>query len=296
MLIDWFTVLAQAANFLILVWLLKHFLYKPIRDAINAREQGIAKQLEDADDQKAEATKEREAYEQKNATFGKERADLLAKATAAAEAEGQKLLAEARKVADALSAKRQEALRSEAQNLNKALQRRTQDEVFAIARKALLDLGTISLEERLGEVFTRRLRELDGAAKAKLGEALKTSSEPGVVRSAFALPAEQCAAIQNALNETFSADIRIRFETAPDLVSGIELAAKGQKVAWSIADYLTSLAKDVDELLKGKKVPAHPAEPHPDGPKREPMPETKSEPEPEPKSEPKPKAKEALHP
>jgi len=38
MLIDWFTVGAQALNFLILVWLLKRFLYKPILDAIDARD------------------------------------------------------------------------------------------------------------------------------------------------------------------------------------------------------------------------------------------------------------------
>ena len=42
MLIDWFTVGAQALNFLILVWLMKRFLYKPILHAIDAREKRIA--------------------------------------------------------------------------------------------------------------------------------------------------------------------------------------------------------------------------------------------------------------
>ena len=45
MLINWFTVCAQAINFLILVWLLKRFLYKPILHAIDEREKGIAAQL-----------------------------------------------------------------------------------------------------------------------------------------------------------------------------------------------------------------------------------------------------------
>ena len=174
----------------------------------------------------------------------------MSKATDEAKAERQRLLDEARQAADALSAKRQEALRNEAHNLNQAISRRTQQEVFAIARKALTDLAATSLEERMGEVFTRRLRELDGEAKEGFAKALKTASEPALVRSAFDLPAEQRAAIQNALNETFSADIQLRFETAPDLVSGIELTANGQKVAWSIADYLASLEKGVGELLK----------------------------------------------
>ena len=87
----------------------------------------------------------------------------------------------------------------------------------------------------MGEVFTRRLREMDGKAKESLAAALKASSEPAVVRSAFDMPAEQKAAIQNALNETFSADIRIRFETTKEAICGIELTANGQKVGWSIA-------------------------------------------------------------
>jgi F-type H+-transporting ATPase subunit b len=155
-------------------------------------------------------------------------------------------------------------LRNEERNLHQAISRRTQQEVFAIARKALTDLATVSLEERLGEVFTRRLREMDGNAKAALGEALRAASESAVVRSAFELPADQRAAIQNALNETFSAEVRIRFETAPDLVGGIELTTNGQKVAWSIADYLASMEKSVDDLLKEKDTPdAKPEKPKP---------------------------------
>jgi F-type H+-transporting ATPase subunit b len=105
-------------------------------------------------------------------------------------------------------------------------------------------------------VFDRRLRELNGQAKNVLGEALKKNSEPALIRSTFDLPEAQRAAIQNALNETFSAEIHLRFETAPDLVSGIELTTNGQKVGWSISDYLASLEKGVGELLKEKDKPA----------------------------------------
>jgi F-type H+-transporting ATPase subunit b len=252
MLIDWFTVGAQALNFIILVWLLKRFLYKPILNAIDAREKRIATELADADTKKAEAQKERDEFQHKNEAFDQQRAALLMKATEEVKAERQRLLGEAREAADALSVKRHETLRNDARNLSEAISRRTQQEVFAIARKALTDLATTSLEERLVEVFTRRLREMDGQAKAGLAETLKTAIDPALVRSAFDLPAAQRATIQNALNETCSAEIHIRFETAPDLISGIELTTNGQKVAWSIADYLASLEKGVDELLNEK--------------------------------------------
>jgi F-type H+-transporting ATPase subunit b len=249
MLIDWFTVGAQALNFLILVWLMKRYLYQPIRNAIDAREKLIATELANADAKKADAQKEHDEFQKKNQEFDQQRAALLTKATDEAKVERERLLDEARKAAETLSAKRQATLKTEEQNLHQAIRRRTQQEVFAITRKALTDLATTSLEERLGEVFTRRLREMDPKAKEALGTALKAGSEPAVVRSVFDLPAEQRAAIQNALNETFSADVRIRFETAPDLISGIELSTNGQKVSWSIADYLSSMEKGVDELL-----------------------------------------------
>jgi len=250
MLIDWFTVAAQAINFLILVWLMKRFLYKPVLNAIDEREKRIAAELANADAKQAEAQKEHDEFQQKNTEFDQQRAALLSKAAGEAQAERQRLIDEARKAADAASSKRQESLRAEEQNLHQAISRRTQTEVFAIARKTLSDLATVSLEERLGEVFTRRLREMNGSTKDALGKALQASSDPGVVRSTFDLPADQRAAIQNALNETFSAEVRVRYETTPELIGGIELTASGQKLAWSIADYLASMEQGVDELLK----------------------------------------------
>ena len=260
MLIDWFTVAAQVINFLILVWLLKRFLYKPILDAIDAREQRIAGELADADAKKAEARQERDEFQHKNAAFEQQRDALLKQATQEAKTERQRLLDAARQAADDLSAKRQATLRNEALHLNQAIGYRARQEVFAIARKALTELAEASLEERMAEVFMHRLREMDAPTKADFAAALKSAAEPARVRSAFDLPVEQRAAIQNALNETFAADpstplrtdIHVRFETAPDLVGGIELGTDGRKLAWSIADYLLSLEKGVDELLKKK--------------------------------------------
>ena len=269
MLIDWFTVAAQVINFLILVWLLKRFLYQPILDAIDAREKRIAAELADADAKKAEAKSERDEFQHKNEAFEQQRATLMSQATEAAKAERQRLLDEARQAADALSAKRMETLRNDSHTLTQAIRRRAQEEVFAITRKTLADLASMSLEESMVEVFTRRLRELDEQAKDTLGQSLKTTAEPALVRSAFDLPEAQRAAIQNALNETFSADIAIRFETAPELVGGIELGANGQKVAWSIAEYLTSLENGVEELLKAQSRPEAEPEPKPEPPKPE---------------------------
>ncbi len=95
------------------MWLLKRFLYQPILNAIDAREKRIAAELADADAKKAEAQKERDEFQRKNEAFERQRAALLSKATDEAKAERQRLLDKARQAADALSAKRQEALRND---------------------------------------------------------------------------------------------------------------------------------------------------------------------------------------
>jgi F-type H+-transporting ATPase subunit b len=247
--ISWFTVVAQAINFLLLVWLLKRFLYKPILDAIDKRERGISTKLAETEAKKADAQKERDDFQHKSEAFDQERAALLQRAKEEAKTERQRLLDETVKEADSLRAKRQEALRNEKQNLNQSISRWAQREVFAIARKTLKDLASTSLEERMGEAFVFRLRELNGTTKEQLSAALEASVQPARVCSAFDLPPAQRKLIEAAIKEIGAPETRVQFETAPELISGIELSTNGQKVAWSIADYLATLEKSAGELL-----------------------------------------------
>ncbi len=258
MLIDWFTVGAQALNFIILVWLLKHFLYKPVLAAIDTREKRIAAEVADANTKRAEAQKSRDDFQAKDKAFDDQRATLLAKAVDDAKADHDRLVGDARKEADALRASQQASLRDELSALGAQVRRSASDEVFAIARKTLADLATVSLEERMGEVFTRRLRQMDAQSKEALGAALRGSAEPAVVTSTFDIPGAQRAAIQNALNETFSTEVKVRFADSDTTVCGIELRAGGQKVGWSIAEYLGALDRRVGGLLDSQGPGAKP--------------------------------------
>lgn len=256
MLIDWFTVAAQVFNFLILVWLLSHFLYKPILKAIDAREKSIAAERADIDGIRSQAQRERDDFQNKNKAFDQERSTLFSAVTSEAKAERERLFGEARNEGDGLRVKQENALQSDRMRMAEEITRLTETEVIEIARKTLTDLATANLEERIVEVFTRRLRELDGKAKDTLGAALRASPEPALLRSAFDLPAAQKAAIQNALNVMSSADIRIRYEIVSNVHCGIELTANGQRVAWNIADYLKSFEQKVDALFEAQLLSA----------------------------------------
>lgn len=250
--IDWFTVGAQAINFLVLVWLMKRFLYRPVLDAIDAREQRIAAQLAQADARHAEATRERDEFQKKNEEFERQRAALLRQATEEARVERQRLMEESRQAADELRARREDALNREQKKLQSEITRRTQEEVFAIARKTLNDLAGASLEERMSEAFVRQVRTLSADAREDLVHALKNASTPLLVRSRFNLSPEQQTAISKTIHESLATGLQIRFETAADVISGIELTVNGRKVAWSVADYLESLEKSLEELVQNR--------------------------------------------
>jgi F-type H+-transporting ATPase subunit b len=289
-LIDWFTVIAQVINFLILVWLLKHFLYKPVLNAIDAREKRIADELANADAKKAEAEKEKEEFKHKNEELDQQRNELLNKAKDEAKAERQRLLEEVRKEASDLRAKQQEALKNDEQNLSQEISRRTQQEVFNIARKVLKDLAGTSLEERTVDVFTQKLRNLKDEEKKQLASALSASSSQVIVRTAFDLPQAKQDLIKKTIKETLGIEIQPKFETAPELINGIELTTDGQKVAWSIEDYLSSMQKSIDELLKEK--PKSKVKTEPESKENKPKSEKESETEQVPETETnKPKSK-----
>ncbi len=249
MLIDWFTVSAQVINFLILVWLLKRFLYGPILNAIDAREKRIATKIADADAQKSEAQKERDEYQNKNDEFDQHRKAQMNQVKEATKKEREQLLDTARKEAEDLRTSLQLSLRNEMLDLNEELILRAREEVFSIARKALFDLAETSLEERITDVFLGRLNDLSSPEMAELKSAFITSSEPLMVRTAFKLPIPQSTAIETTIKEILGKEKQVKFDVVPDLISGIEIGANGQKIAWSIADYLDSMAMSVDKLL-----------------------------------------------
>jgi F-type H+-transporting ATPase subunit b len=260
-LIDWFTVAAQALNFLILVWLLKRYLYQPVLNAISAREQRIAMQLADAASKQAAATSERDEFDRKNKEFDAQRALLLAKANEEAKLEQQRLLEQARKDADALRSRLEDAMRSEQQILSGELARRTCDEVFAIARKVLADLASTSLEDSMLGVFIERLRALSAADRQLLAAAGAAAAGAVIVRSAYELTAQQRGVVEQVLTDICGSAARPSYQAVPGLIGGVELSANGRKLAWSITDDLGALQKSIGDIVAAPAARATPSTP-----------------------------------
>jgi F-type H+-transporting ATPase subunit b len=201
-----------------------------------------------------EIKKSRDELQAKGNAFDEERGALLAKAILGAKMEAERLLGNARQAADAVTLQRNAALHSETTRLSVELSRLAAAESINIARAALKDLAGADLEARICEVFARRLRGIDSSTKESLGVSLKSPTGKPVVTSSFELSSRDATAIQTALNETFSADIHLRFETSSNMIGGIELSAGGERLSWTITDYLKTLEGKVAALLSTESV------------------------------------------
>jgi F-type H+-transporting ATPase subunit b len=249
MLIDWFTVIAQALNFLILVWLLKRFAYGPVLQAINLREQRIAAQVTAAAATQAAAIAERETLARKSAELEQHRAALLEQVAQEAKATRSRLLEQVRQDADAQRTRLLAALSAEQADLRSELGSKVREEVLEITGSTLRDLAHVPLNEAMANVFLEHLGELSEADRQLLG-AVGADGTAALVRSAFELAPQTRARIQAAVAALGRPDARLQFELATDLVCGIELQAAGHKLAWSVGDYLEGLRSGIDRILE----------------------------------------------
>ncbi len=250
MAIDWFTVSAQIVNFLILVWLLNRFLYKPILNAIDAREQRISAQLEEATAIKATAEQEHETYQRNIAEIKQKRTELLAEAVQQAESERQRLIEEARSEIARLSEQWQQALASQQHSLQQQLTRRIQQEVIAIARKVLADLATVDLEQQISTVFIQRLQQQSKQLAKQFNAYASSHASNALIRSTFELSEQQRLSIEKSIKSLVQHHIEIQYETSSDLLCGIELLVDSFKIAWSIDDYLYRMESSLNELFQ----------------------------------------------
>jgi F-type H+-transporting ATPase subunit b len=251
-LIDWFTVIAQIINFLILVALLKYFLYGRIVQAMDAREHTIAVRLEDAAILRAEAQREADDCRKQRQELEATRNEFLAHAKEEADERRIELEHKAREEADLLRVRWQEALRQETSAFLQEFGERAADQVCAIARRTLADLANVELEQQVVEVFLEDLQNLDEKRKTALTEAIREGGDTLMVQSAFDLPDKTRRKLTHVLRELFAEGAEIRFTTTPELVCGVAVEAHGQKIVWSVEHYMDMLQHRVAALLTEK--------------------------------------------
>lgn len=254
-IIDWFTVIAQIVNFLILVFLLRRFLYGPITKAMQAREQRIADQHEAADVKQREAEQKLVVYERRLLELDAAKDEILRETRREAEHLRQEMLSSAHNDADDLRTRWQSALQQQQDMFVRELRDRVSLHTYQIARRTLADLASVEIEQHVIGQFIERIGAMDEEMRAALTRAAQGNQQPITVVSAFDVPPDLRARIVEGIHQHIHPDTDVHFEVSPEVLSGVELKLGEQKLAWSMASYLDSLEESLSEAFNAEAMP-----------------------------------------
>ncbi len=247
MQIDYFTTIAQIINFLILVYLLRRFMYKPIIKSMDDRERKITSQFKEAEQKKKNAEQEAESTLKILQDSSDKLKDMNAKAAEDAQILQTDLMEKVRSNVEASTISWNEAFLRRKESLLADLSRHAGDEIYAVLRRALQDLADEDLEKQIINTFIKRLRNMDSLEKDKFNKFYKISGQKITVRSTFEIAEDMRRKIQEVVDDQTGVGLKIQYEISPELICGVEMIAHDVRIAWSIASYLNTLEKDVSE-------------------------------------------------
>lgn len=237
MSIDWVTVLAQIANFLVLLWLLKRFLYRPILDGIDAREASISKRIADAEQAQRDAQVAKSDFVKQRAQLISDQDTLLEKALAATEEQRDGLLSDARTKLLQEQKDWRKHLEHERQAFNQRLQDTGAEALMRLTRKALHDLADETLEDAIVRHVSQQLApmaaELQQAAAGQLKAQVSTRD---------ALSAATQTLLQSQVQQWLP-DVVLSFATDAQQSPGLVMQVGGAQVSWTTDSYMDELAQ-----------------------------------------------------
>jgi F-type H+-transporting ATPase subunit b len=243
--IDVFTLVAQIVNFVVLLVLLRAFLYRPIMRVMREREQRIADEHAAAEQAREEAEARAEALKRERDELEEARRERLAEVEREAGRLREERLAEVREEAEAARERWREALERERDELADAVRGGAAAVLADALQRGWRELADEDLEARAIEVFARRLGKLDDEQRASLAEAARGGEL--VFTTAFEATDERRAALLAAVRESLLGDDdpapEADFERDPALIAGVTLRAGDLRVGWTARAQLDDLER-----------------------------------------------------
>ncbi|NCA98668.1 MAG: hypothetical protein EOM08_00035 [Clostridia bacterium] len=250
MLVDWFTILAQVANFLILVFLLKRFLFAPVLKAIDERENKIAHSIRSAEATMQDAEKTRDLYQEKLEDLERQKAERMQELAEQIELERQRRLAWVKSEAESESDRFRTARQTEADEFAQAFKHQLGRVVMQALERTLQDLSSQSLEQRMVERLAEKL--VAHGTKDWRPPVPEGEGDPQVsirVASTWSLLPQQRQVLESALESVWPGKGVIEYETDSSRICGLSLNWGGLQLDWSVEDYLVSLHECLDVLV-----------------------------------------------
>ena len=237
--LDWTTFLLEVINFLILVWLLKRFLYQPVLEVIGKRRQRIQAELQQAATTQDQANQLREQYETRLVEWEQQKRAAMERLSQEIAQDKEKRL---RQVDEELQQQRQ---KHRVLDQQQQVLWRSQAESGALrlggafAARLLRELAGPEVDQRLRQLFVEQLQALPQSELARLQEGWQGNNPTVEVLSAAPLDAGQQDLIRQALEQAFGpCQGDWQFETDDKLVAGLRVSAGGWILQANLQDEL----------------------------------------------------------
>ena len=254
MSIDWYTLIAQIFNLLILLFLLRKFLYLPVLEAVEARQKLIRDELKKAEDSRIKAQKAEEQCQQKILEIEHQKQQILADVQHEAEKLKAGLAEEAENQYHQAKTEWKQRLQSEQKNFDNALQKMISEHFNRFAEKAMRQMADVELNELITEQFIAKIKDLPSSEKIKLKEGFQKQKKV-VVQTAQPLSFDLQQRIENVLRVEFNIaeNTKLQYEINSDIISGIVLQSGEYITQWSLDLYLRefkqTMTKEVSRLI-----------------------------------------------
>jgi len=240
--LSWSTFVLEIINFVVLVWILKRFLYKPVLAVIAARRQAVEEQLAEAHATEAEASALKEQYSGRLSAWETEKRAAKSELAREVEQERARRLSE---LEQSLTREREKVrVADERQQAEKQrlLEQQALGQGASFAGKLLALAAGPELEQRLVEMVLAELAGLPADQKLRLRNQWHGEDRHIDVCSAFDLTSEQRGRLQSALREL--ADIAdVQFRRDPTLVAGVRIEIGAWLLAANLRDELKGFAE-----------------------------------------------------
>jgi len=234
---DIWTFLFQIINFVVLLFILKRLLYKPIREIMEKRRGLIEKTVEDAERAKKEALELKEKNQEELNNLSELRIQMLEKVKEEAETERKKVMSETEKEAKKIIEKEKAVFDIEKSRLEAGLKDKAIETVSIFAFKLLNDIAD---EELHKNIYRRFLDELGEIASdiSKLGEKDETVTLDLI--TAYPLGAELME-FQKIIESRIAKKVNVNTTIDKTLIAGVKIRAYDMV-------YDSSLASQIDAL------------------------------------------------
>lgn len=249
---DWLTVAAQIVNFLVLVWLLQRFLYRPITDAMRRREKRIEERLSEARATRQDAEDEARRFREKQDELEAGKDEILRAARKDADTLRDRLEQDLREEIEEKRAAWARHLDAERDEFVRGLQRQAGRQLVRITGRVLNDYAGADVADRVGDRFVARLQDLDEDRRGRLADAARRSDDPAIVQTGGPIDSATKGRMTRAIHEALSTDIDVDYREDEDLVLGVRLVIGDQRLEWSAAHHLDHIEAELNEILDAR--------------------------------------------